>query len=141
MTSAHMMVDTWAWLALNDESDADHELAEIANGELLDLGCVFMTTNFVLDEAYTLLRRRVSAQQSIQFGRDIQQAAESGALEIITVDPEIETEAWKLFEKYHEVQGLSYTDCTTFAAMHRLGITEAFTEDAHFSMMGFIRHP
>jgi len=41
----------------------------------------------------------------------------------------------------HEVKGLSYTDCTTFAAMRILGITETFTVDEHFAMMGFVRHP
>lgn len=135
------MVDTWAWLALNEADDADHELAETANSELLDAGRVFVTTNFILDETYTLLRRRTSARQAIQFGHDVQQAVASGALEVVTIDAEIETEAWKLFETYHEVKGLSYTDCTTFAAMKKLGITEAFTADEHFSMTGFVRRP
>lgn len=141
MNSERVMVDTWAWLALNDQDDADHESAVAANTELLDLGHVFVTTNFVLDEAYTLLRRRASARQAIQFGHDIRQAVESGALELVTIDPEIEAEAWKIFEIYHEVKGLSYTDCTTFAAMRKLGITSAFTMDEHFSMMGFVRQP
>ena len=141
MSSARVMVDTWAWLALNEEDDADHELAEAANSELLDSGYALVTTNFILDETYTLLRRRTSAQQAIRFGHDIQQAVESGALELITIDSEIEAEAWKIFETYHEVKGLSYTDCTTFAIMRKLGITEAFTVDEHFPMMGFVGHP
>jgi len=33
------------------------------------------------------------------------------------------------------------TDCTTFAIMRKLGITEAFTVDEHFPMMGFVGHP
>ena len=53
----------------------------------------------------------------------------------------VDTWAWKIFETYHEVKGLSYTDCTTFAAMRILGITETFTVDEHFAMMGFVRHP
>ncbi len=141
MTTDRLMVDTWAWLALNDEDDADHEVAVIANDELLDLDYIFVTTNFILDETYTLLRRRISARHAIQFGQDIQQAMQSGALEVITIGPEIEAEAWRLFETYHEVSGLSYTDCTTFAAMQRLKITDVFTADDHFSMMGFVKHP
>jgi len=136
-----VMVDTWAWLALNDEGDADYAVAKIANEDLLDRGYILVTTNFILDEAYTLLRRRVSAQQAIQFGNDIQQAADSGALELITINPEIESEAWKIFAKYDEVKGLSYTDCTTFAVMRQQEITEVFTADDHFSMMGFIKYP
>jgi len=140
MNSERVMVDTWAWVALNDEDDADHESAEKANTELLDRDYLFVTTNFILDETYTLLRRRVSAQQAIRFGQDIRQAVESGALELITIGPEIEAEAWNIFEMYHEVKGLSYTDCTTFAVMRGLGIKDSFTEDEHFSMMGFVRH-
>jgi len=105
MTLERVMVDTWAWLALNDEDDADHELAELTHQELLDRSYVLVTTNFILDETYTLLRRRVSARQAIQFGQDIQRAAESGALELITIGPEIEAEARHIFETLDVFQG------------------------------------
>ncbi len=47
-------IDTWAWYALADRADKDHELAQLANDELLDAGFTFITTNFILDETLTL---------------------------------------------------------------------------------------
>jgi predicted nucleic acid-binding protein len=39
------------------------------------------------------------------------------------------------------LKDLSYTDCTTFAAMRQSGITEVFTADEHFLAMGFVKIP
>jgi predicted nucleic acid-binding protein len=41
---SRVFVDTWAWYALADPNDADHELARLANDELLDAGHIFVTT-------------------------------------------------------------------------------------------------
>jgi len=48
-----------------------------------------------------------------------------------------EAEAWKYFEK--NWSGLSFTDCTSFAMMKRLGITKYFGYDDHFGRAGFVR--
>jgi len=136
-----MMVDTWFWLALKDRSDQDHTLAVLANEEFIGRKVIYVTTNFVLDETYTLLRRRVSPQVAIAFGREIRQATELGAMEIVRVTAEMEQEAWVLFERYEDVIGLSYTDCTTFAAMRKSDLACAVTNDRHFAMMGFSLEP
>ena len=57
---SRVFVDTWAWYALIDKADVDHELAQLTNDELLDAGHTFVTTNFVLDEALTLIRYKVN---------------------------------------------------------------------------------
>jgi predicted nucleic acid-binding protein len=51
-----VFVDTWAWYALTDSVDAGHGLAQLANDELLDSDCAFVTANFMLAETITLLR-------------------------------------------------------------------------------------
>ncbi|TEU11637.1 MAG: PIN domain-containing protein [Anaerolineales bacterium] len=71
----------------------------------------------------------------------MQEIAASGALEIVTVTPEIEQAAWQLFERYDTVPYLSYTDCTTFAVMQQRGITTVFTGDEHFQILGFTIRP
>ena len=50
-----VMVDTWAWLAINHEGDQDHEVARLANEELLEEGYTYVTTNFINDEHFPMM--------------------------------------------------------------------------------------
>ena len=43
-------------------------------------------------------------------------------------------ESWSLFKANRQY---SFTDCTSFNIMRRLGITHAFTFDKHFKSAGF----
>lgn len=79
--------------------------------------------------------------RAIDFGRKIRTIAATGALDIVTIEPEIESRAWQLFERYDTVSDLSYTDCTTFAVMQLYDINIAFTGDAHFHILGFSAKP
>jgi predicted nucleic acid-binding protein len=141
MPRSTLMVDAWAWIALYNPADQYHDIARLANEELLAARYSLLTTNFILDEAYTALRQWGSPARAISFGRKIQAIAASGALEIVTITPEIEQAAWQLFERYDAVPRLSYADCTTFAVMQKLGITTVFTGDEHFHILGFTIRP
>jgi predicted nucleic acid-binding protein len=136
-----VLVDSWAWLALYNENDSYHDVATLAYNELLDAEYVLVTTNSILSETYTNLRRWASHSIAIRFGRTIQGIVETGALEIVRVTAEDEAAAWEIFEKYDDLKDLSFTDCTTFAVMQRLGVNEAFTGDKHFTIMGLVIHP
>lgn len=56
------------------------------------------------------------------------------------ISQEDEEAAWQYFLKYAD-QAFSFTDCTSFAMMTRLGIKEAACFDSHFDTAGFIRLP
>ncbi len=131
-----VFVDTWAWYALADSADADHELARVANEQLLDEGGTFVTTNLVFSEALTLIRYRLGHSAAIRFGRSIQQLTGSGMVEFVRIDDSHEAAAWVIFEHYTD-QTFSYTDCTSFAVMRALGLTRVFTADHHFAILGF----
>ena len=139
-TVKKIFIDTWAWVALANESDVWHEVAEILNQDLVIAGYLYVTTNFVLDESYTLIQARVHKQAAIDFGEEIRVSKETGVLKIIHISEEIEEEAWRIFKTYKD-KDFSFTDCTSFVVMQQLGINEAFTDDAHFSQFGFIRLP
>lgn len=51
-----------------------------------------------------------------------------------------DAEAWRLFLDRPD-KGYSYTDCTSFVLMRRLGIGEALTLDEHFVQEGFVMRP
>lgn len=135
-----IFIDTWAWVALANENDNCHEVAETLNQDLVTAGYLYVTTNFILDESYTLIQARVHKQAAIDFCEEIQVSKETGVLKIIHISEEIEKEAWKIFKNYKD-KDFSFTDCTSFTVMQQFKIHEAFTDDDHFSQFGFIRLP
>lgn len=56
------------------------------------------------------------------------------------IDAAHEAAAWQIFARYRD-QTFSFTDCTSFAVMRALRLTEAFTGDQHFRTMGFLLKP
>lgn len=135
-----IFVDTWAWYALTDSADDDHALAQLANEQLLDEGNTFVTTNFVLAEAVTLVRYNLHHTAAVRFWHTLRQLVEDGLVELVRIEEADESVAWEIFERYSD-QKFSYTDCTSFAVMRRLGLTRAFTADHHFSVLGFTLVP
>jgi len=135
-----IFVDTWAWVALANESDNWHEIAESLNRKLILAGYIYITTNFVLDECYTLIQARLHKQAAIDFGEEIRLSIKAGIVEMVHVSEKIEEQAWSLFRS-HRDKNYSFTDCTSFVVMQRSGINEAFTGDIHFSQFGFVRLP
>ena len=130
-----IFVDTWAWYALVDKADDDHIMAQALNEELLEAGHTFVTTNFVLDEAITLIRYHVSHQAAVSFWSMVQQSIQAELVELVRIEEAHEATAWEIFERYAD-QDFSYTDCTSFAVMQALHLTKAFTADGHFIRSG-----
>jgi len=129
-----VFVDTAAWVALIDASDRQHAPAEgfwtaaVADGER------FLTTDYVLDETYTLLRRR---PRGLAMAAVVHETAEGSRLvELASIDVELRRQAWDLFTTYRD-KVLSFTDCTSFAVMRQRDLHTAFTFDADFQRVGF----
>jgi hypothetical protein len=126
----NLFVDTSAFIALIDKSDSFHPQAKGSHFRLY-------SSNFILDEVITYLRMHVSHSTACQFRDEI---LASPLYHIHHVTSEIEEEAYALFKK-HDDKRLSFTDCTSFALMKRLGITSAFTFDDDFEQVGFTKFP
>jgi predicted nucleic acid-binding protein len=54
-----LFVDTWGWLTLRDSREAKHEDVVSLVGEFRAGKGVLYTTDYVLDETYTLLFKRL----------------------------------------------------------------------------------
>jgi len=133
-----IFVDTWAWLALANKKDKNHEAAKITYNRI-KLETLF-TSNFILDELITLLYRTVSSDKTNLFVESLFALAEKGQLSIIYMDKDTMMEAWRLRKKYRDKPDVSFTDFTSFTIMEERGIKRVFTGDKHFEKvnMGFI---
>ena len=134
MTS-EVFVGTNGWVALKRRGDFFHRAASDLNRTLLTSGTLYVTSNFVLDECYTLLLRHAGHHIAVEFGEEIRA---SRLITVVTVSDELEEEAWQLFKRYSDKE-YSFTDCTSFVIMRKRGIWESFTHDHHFEQAGYQR--
>lgn len=128
-----VFVDTSAWVALKHKGDSLWQQATTLNHSLLGSGARYVTSNFVLDETYTLLRLRAGHHLAVELGKTI---ARSQLITVVRVSEVLETEAWQIFTRYADKEW-SFTDCTSFASMRERNVYEAFTNDHHFEQFGY----
>ncbi|MFN4856075.1 MAG: type II toxin-antitoxin system VapC family toxin [Pseudanabaena sp.] len=135
-----ILIDTSAWAAISDNKDRHHASAlnfiKKINGKYK-----LITTNYVLDETYTLLLMNAGYQTTIAFKQRIDIMVASQVLEIVWIDDSIANRSWQIFTKFNVDKEWSFTDCTSYAVMKQLNIAEAFILDHHFAQMGFVKQP
>jgi predicted nucleic acid-binding protein len=128
-----IFIDTGPFLARYLKRDQYHEQSLLIWGELASSKQQTFTSNFVLDELFTLLGRKAdydfAAKQAIII-------LSSTHLNILRPDIATEKAAVSHFKKFADQQ-VSYTDCISFALMKQRGIKKAFTFDRHFEMANF----
>ena len=133
-----IFVDTSAWYAAEVEDDINHEkarafLVQLAQGK----HGVAITSDYVLDETLTLLRSRRGLPDAITF---VDKIKKSKSVRVFWVNEDLFDKALCIFRKRSDAMW-SFTDCTSFALMSELSITEAFTFDGHFEQVGFQKLP
>ena len=106
-------IDTGAFLARHLSKDQYHSQANAFWDVIRNKSEKCVTSNFVLDETFTLLGRRAGYRFAAQRARNIY-ASES--FQIIRPTRKEELKAIDFFEKYSDHR-LSFTDCISFALM------------------------
>ena len=129
----NIFIDTSAFIALYLSDDDFHQEAVRWLKEMEGKAC-FWTTNYILDETYTFVRSVKGKDASVAFAEYL--SSNSEIVKVKRVSLEEEKEAFVLFKKL-DLKGLSFTDCTSFAVMKRLGLKQAFSFDKHFMQAGF----
>ena len=129
-----IFIDTGAFYASKISDDINHSSAKSIEKSISDgkFGKM-ITTNYILDELYTLLRRNLSHNQTIKIGTAIRKSPNIRTIWILEV---IEEKAWSYFKKNQDKE-YSFTDCSSFVIMESLGINFAFSYDSHFEQAGF----
>lgn len=127
-------VDTGPLLARYLVRDGRHEDARRIWQHLAESGEPLFTSNFVLDEFFTLLGRRAGYSFAAERARGLYV---SERLKILRPNLPDELKAVDLFVKFAD-QRVSFTDCVSFVLMGRYQIKRAFSFDQHFSWAGFL---
>ena len=126
-----VFVDTSAWFAAIVPSDPNHTSAAhwlAVNAEVL------ITTDYIVDEALTLLRARGERQRAKLLGKKF---FEGSIAEIYFLTEEDVREAWATFAQYED-KSWSFTDCSCKIVMDQLKIAQAFAFDQHFRQFGTV---
>jgi len=129
-----IFVDTGAWYAYFNGSDPDHAAVTHLFGEWKGR---LLTTEYIFDEVVTLVRIRVGHAQACRVGEALRGGA---VVRLIDVTPADIRSAWQRFVR-HTDKVYSFTDCTSFAVMDRLGLKIAAAVGADFSRAGYTAIP
>jgi len=125
-----IFVDTSAWLSYANRNDADHRRVKRA---LTGFPGRLVTSNFVFDETVTLCGSRLGHAFALLVGDTLQDV---DTVDLVRVSVDDEARAWALFAECGD-RRCSFTDCTSFVLMRRLGIKQAASLDADFAREGF----
>jgi predicted nucleic acid-binding protein len=130
-----VFVDSSAFLSLEDPDERSHSESSSALRELVHRGLGLVTTNFVFDEAYTLILARLGRGRAVTWGESFRRGS---FVKLLRVLEEHEERAWEIILAFED-KAFSYTDATSFAVAESLGIGEAFSLDRHFNQFGRFR--
>lgn len=128
-----IFVDTSFFKAIIDPKDEFHQDAKKIEQKINDEQIKLITSNYVLDESFTLIKTRCGLAIVDEFRKYLTEI--SSILKIIRVTMSDEAGAWEWFLK--DWSKLSFTDCVSFALMKRLKLTKVATFDNHFKRTGF----
>ena len=127
-----LFVDTWGWVAVADQTDPGHKAAtEIFRRARRSGGTV--TSNFILDETFTLLFKRRPFDDAWHFATNVVQ---SPFIDIQEVTGTRFSRTIELRKQFSDKPRISFTDLSTMALMVELKITDVLTADRHFSHVG-----
>ena len=129
-----IFVDTSGFYALLVKRDDRHELASQILAESSKRRRVFVTTDYVLDEAATLLKARGHGHLLPRFFDSVMA---SRACQLMWTDAERFSDARVFFLK-HLDHDWSFTDCVSFRMMKENRLREALTKDVHFEEAGYV---
>ena len=132
-----LFIDTWGWLTLRDKRETRHiEVADFYHSFRSQGGDVY-TMDYVLDETFTLLFKRLSFGQAKESLEMLDQAVVTDYLNLEWITPERFAQTKDLRLRIQDKPQTSFTDLSSMVVMQELGISLILTGDAHFTHVGF----
>lgn len=106
-------------------------LAHLGPAELV------LSTNLVVGETWTFLRRRDGHRSSVAFVDTVGVLQEQSKLTVHRVTIEQEAKAWGWLRR-HDERAYSFVDATSFEVMRDRRLREALAFDQDFAAAGFL---
>lgn len=122
-----VFLDTSAFCAITIPKDQHNSKAKVIYKQIQKDKAIIYTSDYVLDEVYTLLKTRSNHATSVKFMNQI----DKSHIIILRIAEDIEESAKTIFRKFTEKR-LSFTDCTSFVLINQFGIDAVFAFDEHF---------
>ena len=132
----HLVIDTWGWITLLNKQEPRHETVSAYYTDARSKGKTIYTTDYILDETFTLLFRRLPFPLAGKAMSFINDAVDNGYLLVEWVTPERFKAAKALRLQYKDKPKISFTDITTMVIMKELSMTHILTDDDHFQQAG-----
>lgn len=126
-----IFIDAGGWIARFYSADQYHVAASRwfrQNKQTL------VTTDYIIDEALTLMRARGEPRLALKLGALF---FGGGLASIYYLTEDDIQAAWQVFRTYTDKEW-SFTDCTSKVIVGKLGITHAFSFDQHFRQFGTV---
>ena len=130
-----VFIDSGGFLAVMDRDDQFHPAARDIAARLDANAAPLYTSNYIVDEACTLIRARTNHAMAAKFLRFLK----ASRITILRVTPSIEAEAERIFLRYTD-KDFSFTDCTSFALIGARRLDAVLAFDRHFVQYRFRRH-
>ncbi len=127
---------TSLWIAWSLPGDGRHRDAFALLNHLGPTGQV-LTTNLIVGETWTFLRRKDGHGTALAFLDPIETLAMGAKLTIHRVRSEQENKAWDWLRK-HDERAYSFVDATSFQVMRDRRLREALAFDQDFAAAGFL---
>ena len=124
----------WAAWVLPDDArhgDALAMLAQVGDSEKV------LTTNLIVGETWTFLRRRASHRTAVGFIDRVRTLESAGRLTVHAVTGDEESRAWNWLRR-HDEREYSFVDASSFETMRARRLREALAFDNDFTAAGFI---
>lgn len=128
--------DTGWWVAWALPSDARHADA-MAMRRRLGRAEQILTTNHVIGETWTFLRRRAGHTYGVAFLNRIETLRSGHGLVVTHVTEDQEQQALRWL-RTHDERNYSFVDATSFEVMRQRRLREALAFDGDFAAAGFV---
>jgi len=128
---ADVLLDTSAIFALLNPDDDHHAGAVAINDRLIRQKATLILPNFLLAECHAILNKRLGPRAARGF---LNAALQDFQIERISVEDEWTAHA--MLQNVSRQRDLSYFDAVAVALAQRLQISDVFSFDRHFAIMG-----
>jgi len=130
-----VFIDTWGWISLYNKRESKHNEVKNWYFNFRSQGGIIYTTDYILDETFTLLFRRTASNIAAKAMMWINESIEKGYINLERITAERFERSKESRIKYLDKPLISFTDLTSVVIMSEEDIEYILTEDNHFIYM------